>query len=317
MTIADLQEEHSTELIGDRIYTRVQGLVEAMLRKRDPAIYARGAHDYRDALADVAQDFVMDVLIGERQVDYVMSVATDLGSFDRLVNRQIRRYLARTRVRTVIDNLMERSVQILQGPPFVSHRAAGEDHFRLAAVTGQGPVQPERLRRAVALAQGIPKSTSSGDERAPRIYDEDALRAVLTVFCEQVLCPISRKDVQDFLQDLLTPWTPSFLEEEGKQHPEQRLTPEEETIVAELAEAIVGEMSGEDHVIFQYKFANLADREIASALGLSRQSTAPRKKALFARISESVSDLAPHIQHAVLARTNFIIATRGIDVNDS
>jgi hypothetical protein len=137
---------------------------------------------------------------------------------------------------------------------------------------------------------------------------------VLSIFCGQAECPVSRKDLQDFFQDLLSPWTPTFLEEDAKERPDPILAPDEEAVVKEVVDRLVDGMSSEDRLIFQYKFANLADKEVASALGLSRQSTAPRKKALFERISDGVSDLAPHIQQAVLARTNLVIATEGVDV---
>src|SRR5262249_39412435 len=104
MTFDQLTAEFHSELVGGLIYERVRELVDRLLRHRDPTIYARGAHDYRDGLEDVLNDFVIDVLIGERQIDYVMITVDDLDGFDKLIQRQLRRYLARTRTRTVIDN---------------------------------------------------------------------------------------------------------------------------------------------------------------------------------------------------------------------
>ena len=314
MKLSDLQKEFSEALIGERIYSRVNSLVEGMLRRRDPTIYARGAHDYRDALADVTQDFILDVLIGERQIDYVMSVSPDIESFDRLVTRQIRRYLARTRARTVIDNLIERSLPILRKAPFVTHAGGGEDRFSLGGALVDDPAGDEaRLRTAVALAQAVPKTIGQGEERAPRIYDQEALTGVLSILCTQLKRPVFRADLQDFFHILLTPWATALLDLDAEEHARRTLTPEEEAVVNEVSQTMVAEMSDEERLIFQYKYANMPDREIASALGLSRQSTAPRKRELFLRISSQVEGLALDIQQAVLARVNAIIAIGGVD----
>src|SRR5688500_17677047 len=110
MTLEELYAEYSEaspsgdrRLIGSFIYGRVRALVERYLRRRDPRSYAQCAHDYRDSLDDVCHDFALEVLIGERQIDYIMSVAATIDDFDRLVQFQLRRFLARTRNRTVVD----------------------------------------------------------------------------------------------------------------------------------------------------------------------------------------------------------------------
>lgn len=313
MTLEELRHEYETDLVGPGIYTRVTDLVERMLRTRDPAIYAGGVHDFRDALPDVTHDFVIDVLIKERQIDYVMSIAGDLGSFDRLVNRQLRRYLARTRVRTVIDNLMDRSMEILRETPFITHGQGEGERFTLGSLT-EGPPGQKEMWRAIVLAQGVRKTPASAHKRAPRIFDTDSLTAVLSIFLAEATCLVSRRDLHDFFEYLLTPWLPTFLEEDAGERPGPMLAPDEEAVVKEVAEQLVEGMSTEDRLIFQFKFANVADKELASVLGMSRQSTAPRKKALYERISDKVSGLDPHLQHAVLAETNLMIALKGVDV---
>jgi len=107
--------------MGPLITERVQGLLDAMLRSRDPRIYARGAQDYRDGLDDVLHEFTIDVLLHEGQLGYALDTAADEHGFDRIINRQLRRYLARTRERSIVDNLLERSLRLLgddeQVPP--------------------------------------------------------------------------------------------------------------------------------------------------------------------------------------------------------
>jgi hypothetical protein len=168
MTFEDFEAEYRSELVGDLIYTRVRQLVGRLLRHRDPTVYARGAHDYRDALDDVVNDFIVDVLIGERQIDYVMSTAGDLDSFDRLIGRQLRRYLARTRERTVVDNLIDRSIQVLRAPPFEAQGIGELERYVLAGapVLNEGSPTESELRLAVARAQAVPKILAQGEGRS-------------------------------------------------------------------------------------------------------------------------------------------------------
>jgi hypothetical protein len=312
MSFEDYQREYGSELVGERIYARVRLLTDRLLRRRDPLVYARGSHDYRDALEDVVNDFVVDVLIGERQLDYVMATAGDENGFDRLIGRQLRRYLARTRTRTVVDNLLDRSVQALRAAPFMSSGTGALERFTLANAAGDvhGDITESDVRRAAALAQSIPKIPSEGTERAPKVYDADGLRRVLIALCRSVPAPVSRQDLQTFFEALLTAWTPSFLEPgEEQDRPAPSLNPSEESLVNETATHLVSSMTDEERLIFQYKYANLPDRQVAAALGLSRQAAAPRKQALFRRLMEELSDHEQSLQGAVLARINLLIET--------
>lgn len=318
MTFADYEREYRAELVGELIYSRVRLLAGRLLQRRDPTVYARGAHDYRDALDDVVNDFVLDVLIGERQIDYVMVTAGDLDGFDRLVRRQVRRYLARTRTRTVVDNLIDRAVPVLRAPPFGANGTGELERFRLSERVFPSDAQPTdgELRIAAALAQAIPKVPAQGEERAPKVYDAEALRAVLVLLCEAVSGPLGRHDLQTFFDHLLTAWTPAFLEPaEEQDQPASSLTPVEEALVNETAERMASAMTSEERLIFQSKYANLPDRQVAAALGLSRQSAAPRKQALFSRLMADLADLERGLQGAVLARMNALIAMAGEDVS--
>lgn len=316
MTFGDLQAEYERELIGTLIYERVVELTRRYLRRRDPRIYARGSHDHRDGLEDVVNDFIVDVLIGERQIDYIMATATDLDSFEALTNRQARRYIARTRARTVIDNLIDRSVVILRERPFRAEGRGSTERFRLQDAGGSDlPASQVEIRLAASLAQRIPKVIGQGEERSPKIYDKKALETVLAVLARNVSGSISRNDLQSFFEYLLTPWAVSLLEpKEELESAAQQLTPGEQAIVEETCQRMIQNMTNEDRLIYQHKFANIPDRVVADALGLSRQSTAPRKKALFEAIAGELSELETHVQEGVLIRLNGLIASTGLDV---
>ena len=316
MTFDELEHEFLSELIGDKIYARVRLLATRLLRGRSPQIYARGAHDVRDGADDVLNDFVLEVLIGERQLDYVMATASDLSDFDKLVVRQLSRFLARTRMRTVVDNLIDRSVRRLRVAPFEAHGKGRNEQFALPGRTSAASWESSdvEIRRAAALAQAIPKASSSGDERAPKVYDAQALGAVLMVLCRTTTTPVTRAVLQRFFDLLLTAWVPTFLEPSaGHDQHAPSLSPDEEVVVTETATRILSGMAPDDQLIFQYKFANLPDRDVAAALGLSRQSTAPRKKLVFDRVSSGLEGLDAGLQAAVIQRINVMLAGRGVD----
>jgi hypothetical protein len=317
VTFGQLQSEFQSELIGVLIYERVSSLTRRYLRRRDPRVYARGAHDYRDGFEDVLNDFVADVLIRERQIDYVMATATDLDSFDALVSRQLRRYLARTRARTEIDNLIDRSVSILSEPPFHADGTGSAQRFSLAKPVAEGrPPTHAEIRLAAALAQHIPRVLGKGEERAPKIYDRDGLGAVLAILLRTAPGSVGKSDLQRFFEDLLTPWAVALLEPtEELEVAGHQLTPAEEAVVEETCQRMVERMTTEDQLIYQYKYANIPDRVVADAIGLSRQSTAPRKKALFEHLAGELRELEPHVQEGVLVRLNGLISSTGMDTS--
>lgn len=305
MTLTELRDEYLDLLVGERIYSRVKQLVDRQLRRRDPRIYARESYDYKDALDDVVNDFVLEVLIKERQIDYILQVATEIDDFDRLISHHIRRFLARTRVRTVVDNLLDRSVQILREPPFmITGGSSPNEIFGLAGVSYAVEPVPSAtgVRTAAALARSVPTDRSDATERAPRVYDSSALVEVLKILLTTVLTPVSRESLQEFFEYLLTAWLPSTLDDSDELNlPDLALSPEESSLVRDTAERVSAEMSTQEKIIFAYKFANLPDRQIADRLGLSRQSVVPRKAALMARLGEVLSGLDARLQQGVLA----------------
>ena len=304
MTFEDLAQEYRQSLIGEAIYGRVRHSVEGLLRGRDPRIYAFGSHDYRDAAEDVLNQFVLDVLIGERQIDYVMTVASTLDDFDRLIGRQLKRYLARTRQRTVVDNILDRVFEIAGSPPFELRGTSDVPRVALAGLANGTDSDPrdEDVRRAVALASAVPKDRSDASKRAPRVYDAERLAAVVGIYLSEVRTAASRSDLSGFFHLLLTPWLPGVLGEvEADSVTDPDLSPEEATLVADEATRLIETMSAEERLIFLYKHANLPDRELAERLGLSRQSTAPRKTELLRKLAEQLSDVSQRLQAPVLS----------------
>lgn len=307
----ELHAEYLAEFIGKSIYRRITKIVKSLLSKRDPYIYARGSSS-AEGSSDAIQDFVLEVLISEGQIDYVFTVAKSIGDFDRLVRFQARRYLARTRVRTVVDNLIDRALDFLRTSNDFDVSTIGDrEYFSYRAEASlESPLGPRvGLNRAVALAGAVPKLASGGDQRAPAVYSAERLETVLRILFANSPGPVGISELEDFFSKLLTAWKPSFLGlDGGVEIADHSLLPEEETLVMNLAPSLAADMTPEERAIYAFKYANLPDRELAAHLGISRQSLSPRKQRLFDRLATELADVSPGVQVAVLERLAAVIS---------
>jgi hypothetical protein len=308
VTIAGLRQEYEAELIGERIYARVHDLVSRAMRHRDPAIYGHGSPDRIDAVDEVLQDFVLDVLIRERQIDYIMTVSSGLEDFDRLMTRHVRRYLARTRKRTLIDNLIDRAVDRMSQRPFRAVAVGNDERFSLGGITPDHPVSDEKLRVAAAVAQKVPKDRSDAEARAPRIYDSDRLTQVLSILLQEGRGWVRRADLQRFFELLLTPWTVTLLDDtESVDVAARQLGPEQSVLVEDTVSRLVGALDEEARTILMMKSANLPDRDVANRLGVSRPTVAHRKAEVYATVRAELELVDPALHSHIVARLDQLL----------
>src|ERR1700758_4228802 len=117
MTLAELRVEYKASFVGPKILGEVSEVVRGTVRRYDPEVYG-GSASWDDVEEDAVQSVVEDLLLREGQLDYLMATALRLEDFRNLLRFQVRRYLARKRRRNVIDNLLDRSKELLQGASF-------------------------------------------------------------------------------------------------------------------------------------------------------------------------------------------------------
>ena len=299
----ELRAEYLAETMGSRITERVRSLLEAMLRKRDPVIYARGARDYRDALDDVLHDFTIDVLLHEGQLSYAFDNAADVNGFDRIINRQLRRYLARTHERSIVDNLIERSVRLVADLESVVLQGEGDHRSFVLASDTTEPAGVSFAHAALMAGNAVPKIYSNPDERNPKVYTDENLRTLLRVFLSEYRMPVRTPELQELFELLLTPWTTSVLgldEVVGVETLE--LTPEEQVMVNMVAERITESWTELEAVVFRYKLGNLPDAELANRLGVSRPTAANAKSDLFSDLARELMDVDQHVRPAIITK---------------
>ena len=304
MSLENLRAENLACTIGDAIHDRIARLVEQQLRRRDPTIYARGSHDYRDALDDVVQDFILEILLNRGQLAYFLDTATTIDDFDALANRQIRRYLAQTRERTIVDNLIGRATAVLKDDELVTvSGAAGSPSFLLESVGATRSADREvALQLAAAVAkESVPRVFSNPDDRLPKVYTDESLVTLLRVFLREAACEVHKTDLQRLFEVLLTPWLATVLGLDEAENPLlEALTPGEQVMVEETAVRITANWSEEDVLVFRYKLSNTRDDLLARRIGVSRPTAASRKQNLFDRLRDELEDVEPELRQPVI-----------------
>ena len=312
MTMEELRAEYSAVRIGPLILHEVRTNLSRLVRMGgyDPEVYA-GSKSWDDAEEDVLQAIVVQILLEEGQLDYIMATSSTLIDFHNLLARQVRRYLARTRQRSVVDNLLDRSVNILSDEPFETAGSGSHRRYRLrsAPPTLEVPTDADLLGAARSAAM-IPRIPFAVRERAPMVYSNDALRAVLRTIAETLATSFSHHDLDWILRALLTDWITGFLiQSEGLQVAASELTPEDQLVVREAAQQIVQESTHTQLIVLRGKLESRSDQSIADELSLSRPTVIERKREALRIVEIALMDLPERVHRAVIDQLSIDLAT--------
>ena len=300
MDLRGLREEYDRERLGATWLELVRRVCRSESRRYPPEIYATTG-SWGDGIDDLVQDVVVNALLRDRQLDYIMDVAVNLTHVEKLLARQVRHVLARGRRRTVVDQLLKRAVRLFQDEPFVS---VGEGtgrrwHLRI------GPFQQRTggHRRAVAVVRSAARVPSSvvDRERAPQVFTTPTLRAILIgVLAEHG--PASRREISQILSDGLTPLMPGALvtEERPEASGRSQSRPEDELMINTTVDAIVAEADSEQLAILRLKLLGHSDVDVAAELGVSRPTAAARKHRAFDHVKTHLSGVSSVMHDAVL-----------------
>jgi hypothetical protein len=289
------------------------------IKNRDPRIYGDGASSWNDALDDAVQGLVVDRLLSQGQLAYVFEEAISLRDFRALMVEQARRHLAKCRVRTVIDQLLERSRRIINDPASVfevhSRRRKAVDRFALAplSVEARGPT-PAEMRGAQQACLTFPILHGSGGEhRAPPVYSTQVLEALLMRVCETLPCVVSMRDLHELFSWLLTDWVVSDLDylEEVTAPAFAAPALETQVIAVDSARALFAELNDSDRGLLAMTLRGERDAVIAAAIGASRQTVIARRKRLRTRVEESFDQDAAGYAAPYLDELHLLLAQGG------
>ncbi len=285
----------------------VSRAVRSVTPRYDPTIYA-GAASWEGAEEDVVQGVVTDLLLGEGQLDYMMATALTIDDVRNLLRFQIRRYLARNRRRTVVDNLLDRAKVLLQAPPYVE---VSPGRFGLPGGPDPRPPTETELRAAARAAALVPRLRPSGGDRAPTVYSTEALTALLRAVATALPSGFSLSELGKILEEVLTDWLASLLYdlEEARYLVSEPLDPQEEVLSRRAALEVMQRCPEEHLLILRRKLEGVSDEEIARELGVSRPTVHARKREAFDTLKDILGGLSPRAQEEAIGRLLSHLAT--------
>ena len=309
MTLGDLRDEYGRVRIGPKILGEVKGIVGQVIGRYDPEVYG-GSASWEDAEEDVVQGVVEDLLLREGQLDYLMATSLRVEDFRNLLRFQVRRYLARKRRRSVIDNLLDRAKDLLKEPRFERVDGAESAHYRLNGSTVERrEATDEEILAAARSAAHVPRVPFASQDRAPVIYSREYLGTVLEAVAGALPTWLSLRELARVLELVLTDWVASFLYQlEGDLQPSSILGPEEEMMAQQASKQILENCTSEQLRVLRWKLENVADQVIARELRISRPTVIARKKELFDVMRVALADIPEHVQASAMERVAIRLA---------
>jgi len=303
MSLGSLISEYEAVGIGPLLLREIEATAEAVVSRYNPTVYA-GTSTWADAIEDLVQEFVLTILIGEQQLEYVILHSVDLEHLQRLLSRQLRRLLARSRRRTVVDNLLDRCKHITASEPFVQRAQRSKWSFTLAGQTpNRGSAAPEQLRDVAIRVSLVRPIRSEAETRAPLLYSEDTLRSILYTVAHSLDFAVTNADLDTIFRQALTSWIPSFLpSDEGsiEQIDATQPDPGDGIAAQELAGSVLNACDVVQKEVLRQKLAGVSDGEIALHLGLSRPTVAKRKKEVLTILETALSETSESLQVAII-----------------
>ena len=292
MKLEFLRKEFEREVIGPAILQEVYRACHARARKYPPSIYG-GSHAWdEDAINDLAQDVIVDRLLGENQLDYLFDMSRTVKDWRALLDRQIRITLARRRVRTVVDNMLDRARRVLRGDDNVAISKFGRwTVFKLVESTQDyQPLTDEQIRSIVEKVRVIPRQPPSQSDRAPSVYGKRYFQTLLYIVLEEATGGVTVRDLGMVFEKVFTDWVPAVLELSEEIPHSEFDAPDTGPEVREAAEKIIAKMTKEDAIIIRGRLAGLPDVEVAPLLGISRPTLIKRRNILFNKIIRPIAD---------------------------
>jgi DNA-directed RNA polymerase specialized sigma24 family protein len=310
MDFDDLVAEYRSVGIGPLLYREVRDLVGGVVRSYDPIVYGH-VWRWEEAIDDLVQEFCVEVLIGQGQLDYALLIAGDHRHFRRLLARQIRHLLARRRRRTIVDNLLDRSKRLASSPPFrlFTHHDAWSYTLEGKEVQA-GSAPDQELKGIAATLASVPVVVSNPSERAPVVYTTESLRTLLERVANELAWVVSVTDLGTILTRLLTPWLPRFLqegEETETRFVADELSAEERAVVRHAVESIVTGCSDVQRQVLHLKLEGISDTEAARRLGCSRPTVLKRKREVLFILGSALTELSDPMRAAAMDQLGDIL----------
>lgn len=272
-----LHAEAANQRIGQRWLDEVRTACTEVTRRFDPSVYAVAERVWSDGEIDeLVQDVTVEQLLHQGQLAYILDVSRSIDDVRGLLRFRVRRELARRRRRTVVDRLLARLADLLDGDAY--ELVPGSEPARYRPVGSEAGIEApsdESLRRAAAAVRLLPTSQASGERSSP-VFRSEVLGEVASHCFRATDTSLSIDDFGRILREALTSWLPEFLElDEGQDWPAEQASAAIE--LEDTVDSLLAEISEEDRQILHAKLSGVSDTDLASHLGVSRPTAAKRK----------------------------------------
>lgn len=289
MTLPDLRAEYQSVRIGPRIWALILQMAGAVARRYPPRVYNHGEPWSEESVQDLAQQVVLDRLLGEAQLEYLFDQASSIESWRSLLALQIRRTLAHRRHKTVVDRLLARMRRLAQEPPFRLHTVGRSVWFSGADFLGSlADLSDSRISHLANAVRDVPQlAASRSASRASMVYTTADLRLLLERVVSEAGA-VSERDLARVFENLLTSWLPTFLQDPEEDYPSEEPTPEavaEDAQMRAAVEAFAQDLNEPERWILLCKSQGIADGDIGARLGRSRPWVAQRKQVVLERLA--------------------------------
>lgn len=283
MNFPQLRREYEQEVIGPGLLREVHRASQARAQKYPPAIYGLSSSWDKEAIEDLVQDVVVERLLGEFQIDYLFDVARTLSDWRALLDRQVGITLARRRVRTVVDNLLDRAKRALRkNDEVVTSKFSRRTVFTLRESSqSYQPLTDQQIRRIVEIVRVVPRLRPGRAERSPSLYGKKDFEILLHSVLQEAEGGVTVRDLGMIFEEVFTDWVPAVLELDEEGSYSESEIPEIAVEIQETAKQIIGKMTKEDAIIIHGRLAGLPDVEIARLLDISRPTFIKRRNILF------------------------------------
>jgi len=269
----DLLNECDRDGVGALLWERLLDVARQVACDHSPHAFNGRESWSEETICELAQEVAVNRLLGENQLDYVLYLAADNGSLNRLLTFQVLRVLAHRRAVTVADRLLAR-IRRLDLESDYRTLMVSTDLFVLPKTGGREPtsLSNAELHRGCVLINSIPRLASGADAHPEsEIYNRCDLAYMLSTLVHE-FNGILLEDVRRILEMTLTSWLPTSLH--GQQGDRAKpLTPEEEARRSELKALIGGfatDLGPEYRAVLRGKAQGMRDGELASRLCRSR-----------------------------------------------
>lgn len=305
MSFDEIRQECRRDGIGPLFWELLLAVCGRVARRYPPVTFNHGEGWSQESLRDLAQEVTLQRLLVENQLEYVLDLATDEDSLVRLLAFQVRRVLTRRRSTTVVDRLLMRVDEVLEGDAIETLRLGTDRFIQVRSIDRELRALTEaEVQRAVALIEHVPRIPSNpSGVRESKVYDGENLRLLLVELLDE-FGGILISDLRRILEIALTAWLPTILRE-GEENYRSQSTPDIEfqrAAMPTLIDEVIAQLDDIHRVVLLGKSQDISDGELARRTGRSRPWIADRKSEVLAIVERQLIAELPEELHGEATR---------------